>query len=148
MTRHAAPGVTCTCGASITQGAWGDDWRALDGERPGGWWCPDGSLHEPAPAPERRLTLNRDQQASVLLWLGCLCLGFGISALRSHAPLWQGPPALAAAVALMSPEFTLLVRSAKRLRQLSRELTICPACQGTATNHNPGCTLAGGRRTR
>jgi hypothetical protein len=43
---QATTWAACRCGARIRSAD--ANWQAIDGERPGDFWCPDGSLHWPA----------------------------------------------------------------------------------------------------
>jgi uncharacterized RDD family membrane protein YckC len=71
----------CRCGARIRPV--GANWQALDGERPGDFWCPDGSLHEPAP----RSRVTAGIVTRLLAWAACLLLGCAVGAALGHAPL-------------------------------------------------------------
>ncbi len=105
MTDPAAP--TCRCGARLKPAD--DKWQALDGERPGDFWCPGGSLHEPV--RERRAA--RFIAASLMQFAGAFCAGFAISLAMHGWPGWLIAILAAAAAVLVTPYVVMLVRAGR-----------------------------------
>ena len=90
----------CRCGARLKPA--GDNWQALDGPRPGDFWCPDGSLHEPS-RPRNGAAIP-----SLLLFAGALSLGASLNSVMLGSPRWLSAALAITAAALIAPYIVML----------------------------------------